>query len=797
MAALKSVGDERSAEHIILAKMHMYADALNQMKVTHSDEIPTSVEDDVASERSGLKEGRRATEHWKNAEEKMGEGKEAEETKIRQEEGAEGAEAAVKGESDGGLVRKKPTAPSGHQQKLLSEALKSKLYDSMDKDGSYFSYIFLEKMYDDIRKCCFCGSIGFTKPSSKEDSLELYIGEAGVVGRQTIECTKCGQTDTVTSGRYAEEVPTDTRLKIEGVELRYFCKKVTHFEVLHDLMELLHIAAMDDEAMRREKHAEVAEFMLQNVRKVCEDWCKPEYAELRMKKYLRLREETLLTTYDPKFTPNRSDEYIEMYGMIADSFRQNRNSILLLLSLLKDTLIENPSRPTFMMWVSIGMMHTESYHRFKSTYDPRSFMRVDETEYSALKDRYLALDVPLGIKKIPVVFVMFEIPRFYHYIDFLTRRLGKSRPRPFLSQEEHAKVLELSDEGQRLGIKKEPRSGQMISPEAHLDLLTKKEEMERAMIYHSCRDRDLMRVNTEYTLGLRDLMPQPESRQTGKPVVMSTDEFRTVLYDHLKKNAASPANQAAPISPGYPPGSNPHSRQARREAKRGRRRKHVDYEEDDKKTVLVAQVDTDLLRRQGFRVSANSKTTTVVYSKDGKLEHILEGIDTPEQVKAFLSQKYKSQAVNSVAMPKQQLSSPSTAGAAAGVMEKAPPTIDVKKAGSAKKKQSTQQLRQGGSDGGAPPIASKEKSSNETPSPVTINGTLAQEGGVTPASAEDVTGKKRKKRKPRKSEANEGVFLLDAWDWHCLVCLCVCVQGCLVCLCVCVCVSRAAHRKRG
>lgn len=762
MAALKSVGDERSPEHIILAKMHMYADSLNQMKVAQSDEIPTSVEDDVASERSSWKDGQKATEHWKKAEGKMGKRKVAEEEKIRQERVAESGAVAGKEECDGGLVRRKPAALSGQQQKFLSEALKSKLYDSMDKDGSYFSYIFLEKMYDDIRTCCFCGATGFTKPSSKEDSLELYVGEAGVVGRQSIECTKCGQADVVTSSRYAEEVPTDARLKIEGVELRYFCKKVTHFEVLHDLMELLHIAAMDDEAMRREKHAEVAEFMLQNVRKVCEDWCKPEYAELRLKKYLRLREETLLTAYDPKFTPNRSEEYIEMYGMIADSFRQNRSSILLLLSLLKDTLIENPSRPTFMMWVSIGMMHTESYHRFKSTYDPRSFMRVDETEYTALKDRYLALDVPLGIKKIPVVFIMFEIPRFYHYIDFLTRRLGKSRPHPFLTQEERAKVLELADEGQRLGIKKEPRSGQMISPEAHLDLLTKKEEMERAMIYHSCRDRDLMRMNAEYTLGLRDLMPQPESRQTGKPVVMSTDEFRTVLYDHLKKNAASPANQAAPISPGYPPGSNPHSRQARREAKRGRRRKHVTCEEDDKKTVLVAQVDTDLLRRQGFRVSANSKTTTVVYSKDGKLEHILEGIDTPEQVKAFLSQKYKSQAqgVDSVTMPKQQLSS---AAAGAGGVEKVP-AGEVKKVGSARKKQSAQQLRgplQGsGGDGGMHQFASKEKGSKE--SPVTTNGTLAHEGdGTAAASAEDVTGKKRKKRRPGKRQATEGVFLLN------------------------------------
>ena len=121
----------------------------------------------------------------------------------------------------------------------------------------------------------------------------------------------------------------------------------------------------------------------------------------------------------PTFMPDSTEQYIEMYRMMADRFRQNRDKVLLLLELLKESLFENPIHSLFMMWVSIAMMHSENYPQFKVTYDPRSFMRVDSSEYHALQDRYLALNVPLGIKKIPVVFILFEIPRFYHYVDFL------------------------------------------------------------------------------------------------------------------------------------------------------------------------------------------------------------------------------------------------------------------------------------------------------------------------------------------------------------------------------------------
>ena len=114
-------------------------------------------------------------------------------------------------------------------------------------------------------------------------------------------------------------------------------------------------------------------------------------------------------------------------------------------------------------------------------------MCVDSSEYQALQD--LALNVSLGIKKIPVVFILFEIPRFYHYVDFLNRRLGKKKFRHLLSHEEKALLVTIAEENERLGITR-PKTGMLVSPEAHLDFLTRREEMEREMIYRSCREKE-------------------------------------------------------------------------------------------------------------------------------------------------------------------------------------------------------------------------------------------------------------------------------------------------------------------
>ena len=181
-----------------------------------------------------------------------------------------------------------------------------------------------------------------------------------------------------------------------------------------------------------------------------------------------------------------------MYEMMTQSFRQNRSKILILLQLLKESLIDNPSRSTFMMWLSIAMMHSESYPKFKKMYDPRSFMRIESSEYEALQEHYLSLDVPLAIKKIPVIFVLFEIPRFYHYVDFLNERIGRRKSRSILTDEEREELKFIEEETAKLGLgrsvqRRGRKTKTMVSPEAHLDFLTRQEEIEREKVYQSYR----------------------------------------------------------------------------------------------------------------------------------------------------------------------------------------------------------------------------------------------------------------------------------------------------------------------
>ena len=45
----------------------------------------------------------------------------------------------------------------------------------------------------------------------------------------------------------------------------------------------------------------------------------------------------------------------------------------------------------------------------------------------------------------------------------------------------------IEEETIKMGLKMKPRTGKMVSPEAHLDFLTKHEEYEREKIYQSCR----------------------------------------------------------------------------------------------------------------------------------------------------------------------------------------------------------------------------------------------------------------------------------------------------------------------
>lgn len=371
-----------------------------------------------------------------------------------------------------------------------SEPLKARLFGTADKDGNYFSYLFLDKIFGKSRSCKNCGSKGTPLLQDAETSLKLYVVEGGIIGKHTIQCENCKMFEEVVSGDDASLLPTDSRLEITGEELRDLCKKVTHFEVLHDLMEILHIAGMEDDAPRKEKYYAVAAFMLRNARKICEEWCRPENNDLRQRKYLRLREETLLIRSKRTSTPDMTEEYGEMYDMMADSFRKNRDKLIQLLCLIKCQLIDNPCRSTFMTWVGITMMQTENYPMFKRLYDPRCFMKMESNELLSLKERYLSLDVPLGIKKIPVVFVLFEIPRFFYYAEFLNQRLGKKRAKFVLTDSEREELMLANGEVVCLGLGSDMRKGKkktMICSEPHLNYLSQQEDMDRERLHQTCR----------------------------------------------------------------------------------------------------------------------------------------------------------------------------------------------------------------------------------------------------------------------------------------------------------------------
>ena len=105
-------------------------------------------------------------------------------------------------------------------------------------------------------------------------------------------------------------------------------------------------------------------------------------------------------------------------------------------------------------------------------------MRIDEGEYWALHDRYIGLDAPVGVKKIPVVFVLYELPRFFHYIEFLEKTCGR-RTKIFLTKKERFEMARAEKEAIKRGYSRPKRTGTIISPEKHLDFLVRQEELSR------------------------------------------------------------------------------------------------------------------------------------------------------------------------------------------------------------------------------------------------------------------------------------------------------------------------------
>ena len=405
--------------------------------------------------------------------------------------------------------------------------------EAMSKGDRYMTFIFFERIYSLRRKCSHCGAPGTKCMPFEKRAPTLYLTDEGVVGTQEVQCLKCFNVELCSSSEVFEDIPTDQRLCIQGLEIHYYCLKVTHFELLHDLLELLHVAAIEDTKKRKENHMEFTSFMMQKAKRVCEEWCKPEYTELRYKKFLVLHRETIVgPNYKPKVAVDASDEYKEMYEMMGESFYANRDKIIILLELMKESLFDNPSRPFFFMWVGIAMMHTDQYQEFKQQY---SIMIGDNPACIALKEKYMSLDIPVGIKKIPVIFVLFELPRFYHYVDFLTRRLGKMKPSNYLKEEEKKTLASIEEDmkSSKGTVCFEIPSEVFVTEGIDMEMLLKLSTRGRSEFL----PRTIKTNMPSYLENRARLCPQDNPR------VISKDDFKEALIEHLKKGSDDPETE--------------------------------------------------------------------------------------------------------------------------------------------------------------------------------------------------------------------------------------------------------------
>ena len=389
-----------------------------------------------------------------------------------------------------------------------------------------FVEAYAEKIFSESRPCERCGKRGTARYLFDGVTPKFYLLDNGVVAIQPVRCLRCGRDDGVCSDPgFPPDAPPEMRLPLLPHEARR-CLRVTHYEVLQDLMELLQVAAIDDKQERRSGHADIARFMFDNVRRVCEEWCRDEYADLRQKKYLRLYRETQVTCYADsaqvmRYAPglfaarDGSPEYREMYDMMGRSFLGNRNKILCLLDLIKDTLIDRPTHSIFWCWVALVMTHVDRCDEFVGAYP--GHVSTSSVEYKDLERRLMSLELPLGIRKIPVAFVLFEMPRFYHYVGFLSKRErgGSGGRRDNGSGGDEGSLVPLSF---------------LTSAEVQM-LQTAQREISVAVMERKNSPFPPV-ASTIYCL--RDDPKGGSTSEPHTPKMLTGEEFKSELYEHIK-----------------------------------------------------------------------------------------------------------------------------------------------------------------------------------------------------------------------------------------------------------------------
>lgn len=346
-------------------------------------------------------------------------------------------------------------------EKLSQEELHKRLRQLMmlDKDEKYFTSLLFSRTFEEVRKCKNCGFHGIMKKPARSyerntygSGLQLYLSTKGVVGKHKVECPICSETEDVWSFEKQDTEPLSDSHQIFGLEVRYYTRKMIQSALVLDVMDLVKVEGMANSASRKENYEKIGEFMLKNARRVSDEWCSPDNAEVRQSTLFWLYDQTIFSVEHKAALPSLADDSREEHDRTVECFLHNLDKTESLLRLLKETLFDHPTHPVFMVWLCIAMTQVELFSTLIKFYNPKTFMDSDDKEFVNVRHQYKTLNVPKEIKKIPVVLMLIEMPRFFHFTDFVHIRAGKKSYPTKLSEVDRIMGSCLSKEGLKMAI---------------------------------------------------------------------------------------------------------------------------------------------------------------------------------------------------------------------------------------------------------------------------------------------------------------------------------------------------------
>ena len=344
-------------------------------------------------------------------------------------------------------------------EKLGQEELHKRLTKLMklNEDEKYFTSLLFGRMFEEVKKCKKCTFYGLMKKparvyerNSYGSGLELYLSNKGIVGKHKIQCPLCSEIFDAWSFEKQDELPSETH-KVYGLEVRYYTRKMLQSSLVYDVMDLMKIEKMVEPSKRKDNYEKIGEFMLKNARRVSEEWCSLDNAEIRQSMLFWLYDQTIFSV-EHKGCQSLSDDSRERHDSIVECYLQNLDKTESLLRLLKETLFDHPTHPVFMVWLCIAMTQVELYSTLIKFYDPKIFMDSDDKEFVNVRHQYKSLNMPREIKKIPIVLMLIEMPRYFHYTDFVHLRAGKKTYPTKTSEVDRIMGSCLSKEGLKMAI---------------------------------------------------------------------------------------------------------------------------------------------------------------------------------------------------------------------------------------------------------------------------------------------------------------------------------------------------------